>query len=179
MTTEQLFQGFLAAREKGEGESEMSDSMLEKIRTKQREIEILFKLLDDYSDKTLHGYIKEFWARYKASSLKVDDNFIVWCGAKSKDPDAEEQPGDEYRTILYFWKKVALARKMECVKFENLKAAFANMDILEILIPVHKGVSKSLKPPQQPDPCLQELYEVYKKRVAVEPVKSIQKNDKN
>lgn len=133
---------------KREHESQVLFHLLTECRTDQQRVATsqfrgVRKKLEELLDKTKH----EEYNKKVANDCRTDKAWI-----------------DAYRDALYFWKKVSLASQAEYVTEDSLFTALENMDILEILIPIHKEVCKLLDPPHKPDKSLDLLYEKYKRR---------------
>lgn len=141
---------------------------------------ILFDLLDEYKTIELHEAIKVFLKEKQQYEKKYDKEYQkkilydkefherIECSPKSEeDPKKNVSRGlnDQYRLLLYFWRKVALVYKMEYVNKKGIFAAFHNMEVLDILSPTYWGYCTFLQQDKTMDDHLEELRKAYYKFV--------------
>lgn len=117
---------------------------------KNREHEILFKLLDDYTKPEMSDAIRRFreafnqaYKKHNGPEAEYDENnpdhFLYDIELHHKCKGADEELHQAFRQILYFWRKVAIAKKH--IGAPNIFSAFHNGDILNLFIPTFYGVT--------------------------------------
>ena len=122
------------------------------------ECKIIFDLIEKYENYDLNDAIKTYWDNFRSDFFKKDLEKFKNEYAKQDDLAKRQQ----YRKILYFWKKVAVAYKQKYIGFNALISAFPSMDTLELFYPVHELVCQTLDPPHEPDVNILALRDAYR-----------------